>query len=258
MKKLFIVLSVFALGLASCTSKTGENAQTTENGEPVKRKMGTKLKTTSDSVSYAIGVDLGRYLSSVKENIGADFNEKMVIAAIRDVMADKGTFTNEEAFAYMQKYFTVVLPERNKIEGETFLAEVAKQPNVKRTESGLLYEIITPGNAKKATNLKDEVKVLYSGKLKDGKEFDGNYEKGDTARFALNRVIKGWGEGLQLVGEGGKIKLWIPTELGYGERGGGPMIGPNVPLVFEVDVIEVIPAPAEEETTAPATTVVKK
>lgn len=257
MKKLLIVLSAFAIGLTACNSKPAAEkegeVQTTENGEPVKRKTGTKLKTVSDSISYAIGADYGRYVKSSKETIGADLNEKMIMKGIRDAIQDKSTLTPEEGFAYMQKYFTVIVPERNLAEGEKFLEETAKQPNVQKTESGLLYEIVTPGSDKRATSLMDDVRVKYRGTLKDGREFDSNYESADTARFTLNRVVKGWGEGLQLVGEGGKIKLYIPSELGYGKMGRrGTVIGPNEPLVFEVDVIEVIPAEPAQEDLAPA------
>lgn len=251
MKKLFIVLSVFALAMTSCGSKANESVQTTENGEVVKKKGGAKIKSTSDSISYALGLDYANYLVRMRDNLGDDFNQKMVINAIRDVLADKSSLDQEESFKVMQNYFTVVLPERNRLEGEKFLAEVEKQPNVKKTTSGLLYEIIKPGSAKKALKDDDEVKVLYRGTLKSGKEFDGNYESGDTARFSLNRVIKGWGEGLKLVGEGGKIKLWIPSELGYGQRGGG-QIGPNEPLLFELDVIEVLPTATVEVPAADA------
>ncbi len=83
---------------------------------------------------------------------------------------------------------------------------------------------------------------MYKGMLKDGKEFDSSYAEGrDTAEFPLNGVIKGWGEGLKLIGEGGKIKLWIPTELAYGQYPRGGMIGPNEPLVFEVELFKVTP-----------------
>ncbi len=242
MKKLLIVLSVFALGLTACNSQSGENAQTTENGETAKRKVGTKLKTASDSLSYAVGVDYGRYLKSIEGTLGDYFDEKMVIAAIRDVLNDKNTLTFTESRTVMQDFFLVRIPERNRVEGEKFMEEMAKKEGVQKTESGLLYEIIEPGSDKKATSLMDEVRVKYRGTLKDGTEFDSNYDKADTAQFRLNRVVKGWGEGLQLVGEGGKIKLYIPSELGYGERGGGPKIGANEPLVFDIDLIEVIPA----------------
>ena len=255
MKRLFIVLSVFALGLTACDSKTAATGESdAQAADNAKRKTGMRLKNESDSISYAIGADYGRYLRNAKETMGADLNDKVVIKAIREAVEDRSTLTPEEGFDFMQEYFAVRIPERNRKAGEAYLAEVAKQPNVQKTESGLLYEIITPGSDKKATSLKDEVRVKYRGDLRDGRDFDNNYEKPDTARFALNRVVKGWGEGLQLVGEGGKIKLYIPSDLGYGAMGRrGTIIGPNEPLVFEVDVIEVIPAaPAEPAADAAA------
>lgn len=254
MKKLLIVLSAFALGMTACTSQPATDSQ---NGETAPRKTGMKLKNVSDSISYAIGSDYGRYLKKAIETVGSDINPDVVMKAIKEAMANKSTLTPEEAFGYMQRYFMEIVPARNLEKGAKLLEEVAKQPNVQKTESGLLYEIITPGSDKRVMSDRDEVKVKYRGTLplRGDKEFDGNYDKPDTARFAVNRVIKGWTEGLKLVGEGGKIRLWIPSELGYGRRGQGGMIQANEPLEFEIDLIEVIPAvPAEEtEAAAPAT-----
>ena len=231
MKKLLIVLSAFAIGMTACTSQPAADSK---DGE-APRKTGMKLKNVSDSISYAVGSDYGRYLKKAVETVGPDINPDVVIRAIKEAMADKSTLTPEEAFSYMQRYFMEIVPERNLQEGAKLLDKIAQQPNVQKTESGLLYE--------------DEVKVKYRGTLplRGDKEFDGNYDKPDTARFAVNRVIKGWTEGLKLVGEGGKIRLWIPSELAYGRRGQGGAIQANEPLEFEIDLIEIIPAvPAEE------------
>lgn len=257
MKKLFIVLTACAATLTACGDKAAtnanENAQGTElseNGEVAQPKSKTKLRNVSDSISYALGADYGRYLKSTIENLDGDVNIKMVFKSIRETIEGKTAMTESESFAFLQEYYTVILPERKLAEGQKFLEQVATQPNVQKTESGLLYEIIEPGDANlKPVSLKDEVRVKYRGTLRDGREFDGNYERPDTAQFALNRVVRGWGEGLQLIGQGGKIKLYIPSELGYGKMGRrGTIIGPNEPLVFEIDLIEVIPdAPAEEE-----------
>lgn len=245
MKKLLIVLSAFAIGMTACTSQPAADSK---DGE-APRKTGMKLKNVSDSISYAVGSDYGRYLKKAVETVGPDINPDVVIRAIKEAMADKSTLTPEEAFSYMQRYFMEIVPERNLQEGAKLLDKIAQQPNVQKTESGLLYEIITPGNEKRVMDDKDEVKVKYRGTLplRGDKEFDGNYDKPDTARFAVNRVIKGWTEGLKLVGEGGKIRLWIPSELAYGRRGQGGAIQANEPLEFEIDLIEIIPAvPAEE------------
>ena len=244
MKKVLIALSLVALGLSSCGQKA---ATTPANGEAQEMKPGTKISTVSDSLSYAIGAEYGRYLVNAKDIIGSDLNEKMVLKAINDLLAGKQSMTPEEGFAFMQEYFTVTMPERNLSAGIQFLEDVEKQPNIQKNENDQLYKINVTGNEQKVTKHTNEVKVKNRGTRRDGREVDSNYEKDDTARVALQNVIKGWGEGLQLVGEGGKIKLYIPSELAYGKRGcRGTIIGANEPLVFEVDLIEVIPA-AEEE-----------
>lgn len=248
MKKLVILMSAMALVFSACSTQPKEGAEGNTDNAEVKetpRKTGKKIRTESDSLSYAVGVDLGNHLKyNIEKHVGKDFNREMVFAAIKDIFDDKPTLTSEEAQKYLQEYFVVRIPAKNKAKGEEFLAEVQKKnPAVQKTESGLLYEILVPGNEVKPTDLRDQVRVMYRGTLKDGEEFDSSYERGDTAQFALNGVIKGWGEGLQLIGEGGKIKLWIPSELGYGERPPyGSSIGANEPLVFEVELFDVIPA----------------
>jgi len=122
--------------------------------------------------------------------------------------------------------------------GQAFLAENATQPGVKQTPSGLQYVIINPGEGRspKAT---DSVKVNYRGTLLNGTEFDSSYKRNEPIEFPLNGVIKGWTEGLQLIKEGGKIKLFIPSNLAYGSRGAGGLIGPDETLIFEVELLKV-------------------
>jgi FKBP-type peptidyl-prolyl cis-trans isomerase len=123
--------------------------------------------------------------------------------------------------------------------GQAFLAENATQPGVKQTSSGLQYVIINPGEGRspKAT---DSVKVNYRGTLLNGTEFDSSYKRNEPIEFPLNGVIKGWTEGLQLIKEGGKIKLFIPSNLAYGSRGAGGLIGPDETLIFEVELLKVL------------------
>lgn len=125
-----------------------------------------------------------------------------------------------------------------------FFAELEKNPNVKKTDSGLYYEIINPGNDARATQ-SDSVRVHYRGALTDGTVFDSSFERGEPATFPVNAVVPGFGEGVTLVGEGGEVKLYIPSNLAYGETPPmGSGIPPNSPLVFEVKVEQVAPAAA--------------
>jgi len=122
--------------------------------------------------------------------------------------------------------------------GRQFLSENAKKPGITTTASGLQYEVLTEGtgNSPKAT---DTVEVHYRGTLLSGVEFDSSYSRFQTIEFPLNRVIKGWTEGLQLMKEGGKTRFFIPSELAYGSRGAGADIGPNETLIFEVELFKV-------------------
>ena len=128
-------------------------------------------------------------------------------------------------------------PEENKDAGIAFLAENSKKPGVVTTASGLQYQVITEG-AGASPGATDNVTVHYKGTTIDGKEFDSSYKRGAPATFPLNRVIAGWTEGLQLMKEGGKSRLFIPSNLAYGERGAGRDIGPNSALIFDVELIK--------------------
>ncbi len=122
--------------------------------------------------------------------------------------------------------------------GQKFLAENAKRPEVKTTDSGLQYEVLTEGTGKspKAT---DTVEVNYRGTTINGNEFDSSYKRGESIEFPLNGVIPGWTEGVQLMKEGAKYRFYIPSELAYGKRGAGGAIGPDETLIFDVELIEV-------------------
>jgi len=129
-------------------------------------------------------------------------------------------------------------PEENLAAGEVFLADNAKKPGVVTTATGLQYQIITEGTGA-SPSATDNVTVHYQGTTIDGKEFDSSYKRGAPATFPLNRVIAGWTEGLQLMKEGGKSRLFIPSKLAYGERGAGRDIGPNAALIFDVELIKI-------------------
>lgn len=122
--------------------------------------------------------------------------------------------------------------------GRAFLKENAEKPGVEQTATGLQYLIETPGEGDHPKPT-DTVRVHYRGTLLDGTEFDSSHSRGEPAEFPLNRVIPGWTEGLQLVKPGGKVKLFIPSELAYGPRGAGGVIGPDETLIFDVELLEI-------------------
>ena len=122
--------------------------------------------------------------------------------------------------------------------GADFLAQNAKKQGITVTDSGLQYEVIQSGEGLSPSRT-DRVTVHYRGTLVDGREFDSSYKRGKPATFPLNRVITGWTEGLQLMKEGDKWRLFIPSNLGYGSRGAGGLIGPNETLIFEVELLKI-------------------
>lgn len=128
--------------------------------------------------------------------------------------------------------------QKNLEEGAAFLAENANKEGVVTTASGLQYLVLKAGEGASPSTT-DRVTVHYSGTTLDGDEFDSSYKRGQPATFPLNGVIGGWTEGLQLMKEGGKNRLFIPSKLAYGERGAGRDIGPNATLIFEVELIRI-------------------
>jgi len=147
----------------------------------------------------------------------------------------------QETMAIFQKDMMAKQQEvakKNKKEGEVFLDENKKKEGVKTLASGLQYKVLKEGTGKKP-KLNDAVTVNYRGTLIDGTEFDSSYRRGQPASFPVSGVIPGWTEALPLMGEGAKWQLFVPSNLAYGERGAGAMIGPNATLIFEIELISV-------------------
>jgi len=147
-------------------------------------------------------------------------------------------FDMQSAGAYVESVVARLKYSQTKEEGEKFLAENKLRDGVKTTESGLQYEVIREGKGKKPT-AESTVKVHYEGTLIDGTVFDSSYQRGEPIEFPLSGVIQGWTEGLQLMPVGSKYKLYIPSELGYGERGAGQSIPPYSALIFTVELLEI-------------------
>lgn len=186
-------------------------------------------------VSEAYGYDLGCRLRDSRLPLHLYWLNK----GIEEGAAGTSSIDAHGAMMVIQEYFTVTLPFRNKRESEAWLAKIEKKSGVKKTESGLLYRIDRKGDESIKPTANDRVKVDYEGKLQDGTVFDSSYERGQSIEFPLSGVIAGWTEGLQLVGKGGQITLWIPSELAYGAHGGGSLIGPNQALEFKVELHDI-------------------
>ena len=193
-----------------------------------------------DKFSYAIGLGIGQNLLSM----GAQgINVEDFAQAIADVLNRNETaISHNEAREIVNNNFAELEAKMNaeNIEkGKAFLAENAKKEGVVTLPSGLQYEVITEGNGKKPSAT-DRVKCHYEGTLIDGTLFDSSIKRGQPAVFGVNQVIRGWVEALQLMSEGSKWRLFIPSELGYGAQQAGEMIPPHSTLIFEVELIEVL------------------
>ena len=230
---LFLLLSVF-FGIAGLIAEEVDGVDKTE-------------------MSYSFGMVIASDL--VETELEFDYNA--FVRGFRDMMEGEETmFTVDEALDIVNSAFLSVMVmqeeqrrqegEKNRVEGEIFLAENAKRPGVEITPSGLQYELISEGNGEKPGPA-DTVLVHYRGETINGIVFDSSYERGEPLLVPLDRVIPGWSEGMRLTREGGKARLYIPPNLAYGEHGAGNIIAPNAVIVFDVELFTIIKLPEEEE-----------
>jgi FKBP-type peptidyl-prolyl cis-trans isomerase FklB len=208
------------------------------------------LKDQKDKVSYSIGVNIGSSVKQQTQAQGLELNPDAVAAGLKDALSGGKMLLTEEqvrdVLMSLQKDMVskqAEAGEKNRKEGETFLAENKKKPGVKVLPSGLQYQVIKEGKGQKP-KATDTVKANYTGTLIDGTEFDSSEKRGEPATFPLGNVIPGWTEALQLMPVGSKWRLFIPSTLAYGERGAGPVIGPNSTLIFDVELLGVESAAA--------------
>jgi FKBP-type peptidyl-prolyl cis-trans isomerase FkpA len=203
------------------------------------------LTSERDQVSYMIGMDMGKSLDPIKD----DINLEQLAAGMADTFAGKSKLTDEQA-VQIQEAFTAKLQERqtaeraalaekNATEGPAFLAANKDKPGIHTTESGLQYQIVRAGNGARPAAT-DTVRVNYAGYTLDDVSFDASDKHGGPMEIPLNGVIPGWTEGLQLMPVGSKYTFWIPSELAYGENGAGTDVPPNAVLRFEVELIEIV------------------
>ncbi len=212
------------------------------------------LDSDSQKTNYMIGTDVGTYI----KKSGLDFDSKAFMAGINDAANGKESKISAEEIAKLraalqveqkaaqeaQRKEMMAKLEEDKVKnleaGKVFMAEKAKTKGISSTASGMLYEVLTQGDGAKPSSANSTVVVHYTGTLIDGTKFDSSVDRGEPATFALNQVIKGWTEGLQLMSAGSKYRFYIPAGLAYGSdaRPGSP-IGPNSTLIFDVELIEV-------------------
>ncbi len=243
------------LALSACAGLLFACAKKEEAPKPV------ELTSDAQKFGYAIGIDLGNSLKPVSahvdiaalkqglDDVTAGATLKMDDAAREAIKTTVSQKMQEEQVKQREEAATKATSE-----GEKFLAENAKKEGVKVTASGLQYKVITEGSGTPPTAA-DEVTVHYKGTLINGEEFDSSIARGQPVTFPLGNVIEGWTEGVQLMKPGAKYQFFIPSKLGYGERGAGVKIGPNQTLIFEVELLEVKKAgaaPADKPADKPA------
>jgi FKBP-type peptidyl-prolyl cis-trans isomerase FklB len=210
-----------------------------------KSQKRTELKTQKDSVSYAIGLDIGKRLKQQSVEIDA----ALVARGIKDADSDSTRLLSEVQAesvvnAFQQQMAAKLdsarkaLGKKNKVDGVAFLTENKKKEGVIVLPDGLQYRVLKEGNGKKP-KADETVTVNYRGTLIDGTEFDSSIKRGEPSTFRVSGVIKGWTEALQLMPVGSKWQLFIPSELAYGERGAGEVIPPNSTLIFEVELLSI-------------------
>ena len=235
MKKtaVIIALAVFCAVQFACGTKEGVQGK-------------TSLKTFAEQKSYMIGVDIAHNLKSLNTEI--DF--EALVQGLSDVMKERPMLLPKASMDSIRQVFTMQLrehqmagmkasSEKNAKEGDVFLAANKTKPGVITTASGLQYIVEKQGTGPKP-KATDKVKVNYEGTLIDGKIFDSSIKRGQPVEFPVNGVIPAWTEALQLMPVGSKYKLFVPANLGYGDRGAGPDIGPGAVLIFEVELLSIV------------------
>ena len=236
---IFLTYTFISAIFFSCTGNE-------EKGSDIK----TILTDDTDSISYSIGADIGDNLI----NQGIDINYDAFSAGFRNGYEKEEHLLTMEKRRELFKSMQDRMREKQQAEAskalekaENFLKDNKdKNKNIQVTKSGLQYRIIKKGSGKSPDSSSDQVRVHYEGKLLDGTIFDSSYKKGEPFVTRLNRVIKGWTEGVQLMAEGSKYKFYIPSELAYGERDLGK-IPANSTLIFEVELLKVVQPEASQE-----------
>lgn len=238
------VFAAMCTALVACNNEEAGNNGVIQDAK-ADEKSATTFKNEDQKASYAIGLRMGEGFARDLGEIDLD----MYYKGVKDGFKGKDSLLSpEEVVATMQALQARKMEEQqqsmakaaddNKASSDAFLAKNKSRKEVTTTASGLQYEVIKEGSGE-SPDENDKVNVHYHGTLPDGTVFDSSVERGEPISFAVNGVIKGWTEALQLMQVGDKWKLYIPSDLAYGARGAGPKIGPNQALVFDVELLGV-------------------
>jgi FKBP-type peptidyl-prolyl cis-trans isomerase FklB len=227
-----IIISLFVLTMQA-------QAQAQDKGLPKDKK---------EKTSYAVGVDMGVGLSRQMKELSVEIDADMVAQGLKDGYVGKPKLSEEELRTVLteltkemqtkQSEKMKTVGDKNKLEGEAFLSQNAKASGIHKLPSGLQYKVIKEG-AGKTPKSTDTVIVNYKGTLIDGTEFDSSFKRNQPLEIKVNGVIPGWTEILQKMKEGSRYTVYIPSNLAYGERGAGAIIGPNAVLIFDVELLTV-------------------
>ncbi|WP_150137853.1 FKBP-type peptidyl-prolyl cis-trans isomerase [Candidatus Enterovibrio escicola] len=260
--KLVFKVSLLAVTVALALGCQQEEAQETktENMEASVVEETITFATEADKAAYAIGRSMAQYLKinlEKQEQMGFALNSDFVLQGVQDFFANTSKLSEEEAQASLQALDqrVVAMAQKKAQEnsvvtvkaGEDFRVEFAKREGVTITDSGLMYQVEMLGEGSKPS-AEDRVVVHYKGTLINGTQFDSSYDRGQPMSFELNRVIKGWTEGIQLMPVGSKFKFVIPPELAYGSEK-TPVIPVNSTLLFDIELLEIKVKPEKDEQT---------
>jgi FKBP-type peptidyl-prolyl cis-trans isomerase FklB len=260
--------ALLLLGTASAqqdaTTPSQPDATAPPKHTPAVKGVPAALSTQKEKQSYAIGMNLGENL----KNQSVEVDPNLLLRGVKDILAGgKTLLTVEEEHATLMQLRDSMskaqaekmqkAAEKNKKEGDAFLAANKTKPGVVTLPSGLQYKILQAGTGPKPT-VTDTVSCNYRGTLTDGTEFDSSYKRGQATTFPVSGVIKGWTEALQLMPVGSKWQLFVPASLGYGERAASALIGPNATLIFDVELVSIqeksaakAPAPMPDKKSTP-------
>ena len=240
MRKIFMRSCSLLLAIISANLSYGQSAhKTTNEATNMKQSPIPALASFNDSISYALGLSLAKFY---QQQGAGKINSKLLSQAVDAVFqSDSLLFSDEQVASILMKADQRFQEQKSaaaKKEGAEFLAKNKTRPGIKTLPDGLQYEVMKVGTGAQPTDTSN-VKVNYKGMLISGAEFDNSYKRGEPVDLNVNQVIAGWTEVLKMMHEGAKWKIYVPSDLGYGDRGAGGTIPPGATLIFEIELLKI-------------------